>query len=105
MFRAANTVTASQSDTGCVDSTGSRQPRNRQTFVAGLLSYLGEKLILWSAAFAIARERKMLLQCSEEQLRDMGITRAEADNEAARDFFDVPGERLAMNGLFDSSTC
>ena len=104
MFRVANTVTALQSNTDRVNIPGSQRPRNRQTLVAGLLSYLHGRLVLWSAAIAIARERKMLLQCSEEQLRDMGITQAEAHSEAAREFFDVPGDRLAMNGLLDSGT-
>lgn len=104
MFRVINASASAQSrSTGRVSSPGSRQPGGKRNLVTGLLSFGREKLILWSAAVVIARERKMLLQCSAEQLRDMGISQADAEREAAREFFDVPAERLAMNGLLDSA--
>lgn len=64
-----------------------------------------EKLVLWSAAFAIARERKVLRNLSDGELLDIGITRAQVDEESRRDFFDIPNARLTMHGFLDSSDC
>ena len=36
------------------------------------------------------RERRQLLELSDHMLRDVGLTRAEARDEAARPFWDVP---------------
>lgn len=69
----------------------------------GITAIVREKLILWSAAFAIARERKGLRSLTEAELLDMGITRAQADQESQRDFFDIPNARLTMHGFLDSS--
>lgn len=76
--------------------------RGSQGLTAGVVTLLRQKLILWSAAFAIAHERKGLGKLTDEELRDMGISRAQADEEMRREFFDVPGERLRMNGVLDS---
>jgi len=43
----------------------------------------------------IARERMELSELSEEQLRDIGIHRAFAEQEAARSCFDLPKNRLS----------
>jgi uncharacterized protein YjiS (DUF1127 family) len=39
---------------------------------------------------ALARQRRQLAGLSDEQLADIGITRSEAEAEAARPFWDVP---------------
>lgn len=44
-------------------------------------------------AFRIRRERDQLTALSADRLRDIGIGRADADSEAAREFFDIPGDR------------
>ena len=69
---------------------------------AGLVSTIRQKLILWSAAFAIARERKGLAKLDDHELLDMGITRAQADAEMNREFFDIPNGRLTMYGVLDT---
>ena len=66
-------------------------------------SALRDRLVRLSAGAAIARERDVLRQLSDSQLCDMGITRAQADAEAARDYFDIPNERLTMYGQLDCS--
>jgi len=40
--------------------------------------------------FALARQRHQLSDLSDEQLDDIGFSRAEAEAEAARPFWDVP---------------
>ncbi len=43
-----------------------------------------------SSFFAVARQRAQLAQLDANQLRDLGLTRHEADQEASRPFWDVP---------------
>lgn len=38
---------------------------------------------------AVAKQRRALAEMSDEQLRDIGITRYEAETEAARPFWDA----------------
>jgi len=73
------------------------------SFGAIVWNIVRNRLVRLSAGAAIARERKALRQLSESQLSDMGITRAQADAEAARDYFDIPMERLTMYGQLDCS--
>lgn len=42
------------------------------------------------AAHSVARQRKALSELSDAQLADIGLTRAEADREAARPAWDAP---------------
>ncbi len=63
--------------------------------------WLYAQLKKWSAATAIARERKALLKLTQRELSDIGITRAQAEAEAKRDFLDIPGNRLTHYGLLD----
>lgn len=46
------------------------------------------------AALVVARERRDLASLDDRLLRDIGLDRATARREAARDFLDVPPERL-----------
>ena len=48
-------------------------------------------------AESIHRERQVLARLSEDQLKDIGITRAEALREASRDWGDVPRSRQDSN--------
>ena len=41
----------------------------------------------------VAYERRALRNADETTLRDIGVTRAEADHEAARPFWDLPENR------------
>ena len=63
---------------------------------AGALEILAEILCQWmknqQLKFQLARERRQLLEMSDAQLRDIGITRAEAEAESARS--DVPANRI-----------
>lgn len=48
---------------------------------------------LWSrihSALALIRQRRALAKLSKEELRDIGISRSEADTEASRPFWDAP---------------
>ena len=50
-------------------------------------AYWLDVLLRWQQ---IARERRLLREMSEHQLRDIGISRAEADREARRPFWEDP---------------
>ena len=64
-------------------------------------SVLRQRLLRLRVAAAVARERKALKRLSESQLHDIGITRIQAQREAARAYFDIPNERLTVVGLLD----
>ena len=63
---------------------------------AGVLEILTEILCQWmknqQIKFQLARERRQLLEMSDAQLRDIGITRGEAEAESARS--DIPASRI-----------
>ena len=44
-------------------------------------------------AFEVARERRALREMPDEALKDIGLSRIEADREAARPFWDLPAGR------------
>lgn len=52
----------------------------------------GARRTLWDlrAALALIRERRALAALDEARLADIGITRAEAEAEARRPFWDAP---------------
>jgi uncharacterized protein YjiS (DUF1127 family) len=54
---------------------------------AALLGRLG-------VAFAVARERRALRALSDEALKDIGLSRADAYREGTRSFWDLPVDRL-----------
>ncbi|MEM9524310.1 MAG: DUF1127 domain-containing protein [Pseudomonadota bacterium] len=43
-----------------------------------------------TALFSLARQRRGLRDLSDETLKDIGLTREQAQSEAARPFWDVP---------------
>ena len=54
-------------------------PRRRRGFIA----------LLWQVA-GLRRQRRLLARLDDHALRDIGLTRADARNEAARPIWDVP---------------
>jgi uncharacterized protein YjiS (DUF1127 family) len=54
---------------------------------AALLRRLG-------VAFAVARERRALMALSDDALKDVGLSRADAYCEGTRSFWDLPVDRL-----------
>ena len=63
----------------------SRQHKNRSFFqkikaIANRIEYL----------LQISKERRQLSKLTDEQLRDIGLHRADVQHETNRDFFDVP---------------
>jgi len=84
--------------------TSSPNESRRPTTGAIVWRVVREHMVRLSAGSAIARERKALRNLTETELSDMGITRAQADEEASRDYFDIPSERLTMYGLLDCGT-
>ncbi len=54
-------------------------------------------LRLFSLAFqvlSVHRQRRRLAELSDHNLADIGITREEAQTEAARSFWDLPSEQI-----------
>jgi hypothetical protein len=42
----------------------------------------------------VARQRRQLFTLDERVLKDIGVTRADADREAGRDFWDIPEDQM-----------
>lgn len=42
------------------------------------------------ACFEVARQRRQLLALTDSELKDIGISRADSQREARRDFWDIP---------------
>ena len=57
---------------------------------AGLLSGLLNRLAVW---LEVRRERRQLLSMSDYMLHDIGISRADAEGEGTRRFWDLPDHR------------
>jgi uncharacterized protein YjiS (DUF1127 family) len=67
--------------------TAPRRPRRtRHSFWTMLLARLEQ----WAA---LRRERRRLLELSDAMLKDVGLTRADADREGLRWFWDIPETR------------
>jgi uncharacterized protein YjiS (DUF1127 family) len=63
-----------------------------------LLTALG-RAILWAArkvavAIEVRAERRYLMTFNDAALKDMGLNKGQADNEASRPFWDIPVDRL-----------
>lgn len=50
----------------------------------------------------VRRERNVLAQLTDSELRDIGIHRADADVECRRSYFDVSADRLAVYEELDN---
>ena len=49
-------------------------------------------VLLWiEAMFRTLRERRALMRLDDRGLKDIGLSRADADREGSRPFWDVPG--------------
>jgi uncharacterized protein YjiS (DUF1127 family) len=55
------------------------------------LAKLGRRL---AVAFSVARERRALMALSDDALKDIGLSRADAYREGTRAFWDLPMDRL-----------
>ena len=62
-------------------------PIHRPALAAGL-RYL---LRFLAACFAVRRQRDQLFELSERDLQDIGVSRAQAESEAQRGFWDIAG--------------
>jgi uncharacterized protein YjiS (DUF1127 family) len=52
-------------------------------------------LFRWlTVAFAVARERRALMALSDDALKDIGLSRADAYREGTRPIWDLPVDRL-----------
>jgi len=71
--------------------------RNLAGESVGVLDTLLEKFCIWMKIqllkIRIHQERRQLLSMSEAMLQDLGISRADAEQEASR--YDLPATRLA----------
>ena len=61
---------------------------------AGVFKGIRDWLVLQQLRYQVHQERQALLDLPDEILRDMGISRAEAELESQRDYKDVPQARL-----------
>jgi uncharacterized protein YjiS (DUF1127 family) len=60
---------------------------------AAFASRLGRIFTRVELAFQVARERRQLMTLDASALKDMGVSRADADGEAQRKFWDLPSGR------------
>lgn len=67
---------------------------NSQTFVHRIASGISYIWQLAQARASVRRERQMLASLDDRMLKDIGLTRADANLEAARPSWDVPDSRL-----------
>ncbi len=69
--------------------------RSMTGYPEGLLEILRQAFCQWMQTrrlrFRIAQERRQLLEMPEHQLKDLGLTRADAVDEASR--MDIPAQR------------
>lgn len=79
------------------------QQKQRPLLAEITWGFAREQLVKWHAARLISRERKALRDLSDSALQDLNITREQANQEAARAFFDIPNQRLPMFGLLDTA--
>jgi uncharacterized protein YjiS (DUF1127 family) len=65
----------------------------RATRHNGLAVRLGQVFTRLEFAFQVARERRQLMTLDTCALKDIGVSRADADGEARRKFWDLPSGR------------
>ena len=74
-----------------IDMMSLRMPGRRAADVSWSVRYLvplAERLL---AMLETHRQRRALLALDDRLLRDIGLSRADAEHEAVRSFWDVPG--------------
>ncbi|WP_245621772.1 DUF1127 domain-containing protein [Sedimenticola selenatireducens] len=82
-----NTISMGQSFTSAISrNTGISKPR--RLTVSWLLRQLTDRFHRWRM---LARERYLLQTLSDEMLKDIGISRLDAEQEARRPFWDDQG--------------
>ena len=69
-------------------------PTIRPTSAHPLRAMLGQAIRWLDAALRLARERRDLAALDDRMLKDIGLSRADADREWSRSFLDVPGHRV-----------
>lgn len=72
----------------------SRRQAGDVDIVGRLWAAVSNGLSRLAAAYRIARQRRELAELDDRLLHDIGITRSEAHNEAARSFWDIPIDQL-----------
>jgi uncharacterized protein YjiS (DUF1127 family) len=72
----------------------SRRQAGGVDVVGRLWAALSNKVMRLSAAYRIARQRRELAELDDRMLHDIGITRFEARQEAARGFWYIPTDLL-----------
>jgi len=73
----------------CEVETSPRSGASVRDLVTRIWAYRG----VFSRMRALSAERRVLLKMTDRELRDIGITRAEAEQEARRPSFDMPRHR------------
>ena len=71
------------------------QQNGLERFVQNKPGLLAAGLRYMVLALRIRRERNQLAAMSDDQLKDLGISRAEANIETTRDLLDIPEHRKA----------
>lgn len=79
---------------------------HRQSFWRWLLNdYIKKLVVHCNLCIEVKRERAVLAKLSDEELRDIGIHRADADAESRRHFHDLPADRLGLYEDPDVGSC
>ncbi len=76
-----------------IDMTQLVHPLERSVTAIRLGAAIGSLARFVLLALRIRRERNQLADLSDDRLRDIGISRTDANREAARDLFDIPARR------------
>jgi len=58
------------------------------------LNWIGKSVALIALQWQIARERSALTRLTDEELRDIGVSREDALRESQRSAFEIPENRL-----------
>lgn len=70
-----------------------------RTICSFLVNGVGKSVALIEFQRQIARERKALARLSDDQLRDIGLSRKDALRESSRSVFEIPANRLKRKRL------